>query len=324
MNNGDRLTCEIKGLDSGTLYVGLDYVAGTISVNWSKVNHIESTQSFIVKTEKGSVYSGMLNTTEMAAKGRPMEIRVSETPEGGVVVTQPQLVELTQTSDTFWRRLNGNINSGTTYSKGNESLQYNLNASVQYPRERWSAGAAVNSNLTSNTGSPVSTRNSFGLNAQHYLRWNDWFYTGLAGFLQSSTQEIQLQSNFSGGVGRFLKNTNRATITLFGGLAYQNTRYTQVIEDQSAQNVITAMVGTGITIFKFDKTNLTVTANAFPALSDPGRVYFNTNASYFWKMGHNITWNVSFYGNWDTQPPPHFSGSDYGTSSGIGWTFGNK
>jgi len=33
---------------------------------------------------------------------------------------------------------------------------------------------------------------------------------------------------------------------------------------------------------------------------------------------------ISFYGKWDTQPPAHFSGSDYGTSSGIGWTVGNK
>ena len=36
MRNGDRLTCEIKRLDSGVLYVRLDYVLGTISVNWSK------------------------------------------------------------------------------------------------------------------------------------------------------------------------------------------------------------------------------------------------------------------------------------------------
>src|ERR1700758_2721242 len=40
MNNGDRLTCEIKGLSSGALYVGLDYVQGTVQVDWSKVHHV--------------------------------------------------------------------------------------------------------------------------------------------------------------------------------------------------------------------------------------------------------------------------------------------
>ena len=37
MTNGDRLTCEVKGLDAGVLYVSFDYIDGTASVNWSKV-----------------------------------------------------------------------------------------------------------------------------------------------------------------------------------------------------------------------------------------------------------------------------------------------
>jgi Protein of unknown function, DUF481 len=324
MNNGDRFTCEIKGLDSGILYVGFDYIAGTISVDWSKVHHLESTQSFLVKTEDGSAYSGMLNTIESASGQRPMELRISETPEESVVVAQPQLVQLTQTSNQFWKRLNGTINSGTTYSKGNEAFQYQLNASVQYPRERWSAGGAVSSTLSSSTGSTVSTRNSLNLDALHSLRWNNWFYLGLGNLLQSATQSIQLQSNVSGGIGRYLTNTNRSTISVFGGIAYQNTRYTQDIETQPTQNVAAAMVGANVVLFKFNKTNLTFTSSVFPALSDPGRVYINSDASYYWKLGHNITWNFSFYGNWDTRPPAHFAGSDYGTSSGIGWTFGNR
>jgi hypothetical protein len=29
------------------------------------------------------------------------------------------------------------------------------------------------------------------------------------------------------------------------------------------------------------------------------------------------------YGNWDNRPPPGFASSDYGSSSGVSWTFGN-
>jgi len=42
MKNGDRMTCEVKGLDSGVLYVSFDYIHGTTSVQWSKVAHLES------------------------------------------------------------------------------------------------------------------------------------------------------------------------------------------------------------------------------------------------------------------------------------------
>ena len=43
---------------------------------------------------------------------------------------------------------------------------------------------------------------------------------------------------------------------------------------------------------------------------------------YYIKIISNLKWNISFYGNWDNQPPPGFSGSDYGTSSGLSWTYG--
>ncbi len=75
MNNGDSMTCEIKGLDGGVLYVSFDYIDGTASVDWSKVARVESTRLFVVKTEDGSVYTGALKTAEMGA-GRPVQIHV--------------------------------------------------------------------------------------------------------------------------------------------------------------------------------------------------------------------------------------------------------
>src|SRR5215469_16483388 len=53
MKNGDRMTCEVKGLDAGVLYVSFDYIDGTASVDWSKVARLESDQLFVVKTAGG-------------------------------------------------------------------------------------------------------------------------------------------------------------------------------------------------------------------------------------------------------------------------------
>ena len=46
MKNGDRLTCQVKGLDAGVLYVSFDYTDGTASVQWSKVARLQSNQLF--------------------------------------------------------------------------------------------------------------------------------------------------------------------------------------------------------------------------------------------------------------------------------------
>lgn len=156
------------------------------------------------------------------------------------------------------------------------------------------------------------------------LPWNNWFYEGLGVLLQSSVQEINLQTSLGAGVGRYLKNTNRSTVTLLGGFAWQNTKYQPTATTLTAQNTAAGVIATQVKFFRFNKTNLTVTGSLFPALNQPGRLRFNTNATYYVKVFSNLTWNVSFYGNWDNQPPANFPGSDYGTSSGLGWTFGTR
>ena len=89
------------------------------------------------------------------------------------------------------------------------------------------AGGSYNSSLAASTGSTVSTRNALDLYAARLLRWDNWFYAGVADFLQSSEQGIDFRTNLGGGVGRYLKNTNRTNIWVMGGLAWQNTRYSQ-------------------------------------------------------------------------------------------------
>ncbi|MGC1448869.1 MAG: DUF481 domain-containing protein [Candidatus Sulfotelmatobacter sp.] len=253
-----------------------------------------------------------------------MQIQIMGSPERAEMVEQSQIVQVSQSSDRFWQRFNGEINSGIMYSKGNESTQYSLSSSVVYPRERWAAGANISSSLASSNGSSASTRNALAIDALRLLRWNNWYYSGVANFLQSSEQQIQLQTNLGGGLGRYFKNSNHAKISVLAGFAWQNTKYSQSTNSQDTQNLAAAMVGTEVKLFKFNKTNLNVSGTAFPALSQPGRAFFNTNVTYYVKLSRHLTWNISFYGNWDNQPPAHLSGSDYGTSSGLGWTFGNR
>jgi hypothetical protein len=90
------------------------------------------------------------------------------------------------------------------------------------------------------------------------------------------------------------------------------------------QNLAAAVIAANVSLFRFSKTNLSATARLFPDLTEPGRVQFNANTTYYVKLIGDLKWNVSFYGNWDNRPPAGFSGSDYGTSSGLSWSFGLK
>jgi Protein of unknown function, DUF481 len=289
MKNGDRFTCEVKRLDRGVLYAGLDYVDGTISIDWAKV------------------------------AGEPVKIEISETPQGQELIDRRQIIEMTQSSDSFWRRFSGNLDSGMIYSKGNNTAQYNLASELTYRRERWNAGVNYSSSFSTSNHETASTRNQLGFDALRLLRWNNWYYTGVANFLQSSQQGINLQSGVGGGFGRFLKNTDRTRISLTAGLAWQNTRYqTPTNTDQKA---VAGLIAGGVQMFIFKKTTLDVTASLLPILNQPGRVRFNTNASYSLQIIKNLWWKFTFYGNWDNRPPSNLSGSDFGSSSGISYSF---
>ena len=55
MKNGDRITCQVKNLDAGVLKVDLDYVDGTVSIDWLKVARLESKFLFLVQLQDGSI-----------------------------------------------------------------------------------------------------------------------------------------------------------------------------------------------------------------------------------------------------------------------------
>lgn len=322
MNNGDKITCEIKSLHANTLYISVDYILNTQQVDWSKVDYIDSKQLFIVTAQNGTVYTGVVHSAN--SKGQPQQIEVLEKPEKIVTLDRAKVITVDQTSSDVWHRLNGQVGAGYTYTKADTSSQYNLNSDFNYVEERWSAGVSYSSNFTHNTGSGAKTRNEITFLGRRLLRWDNWYYTGIADFLQSTVQGIQIQSTFGGGLGRNLINTGSTLFTVYGGFAWQQINYNESVLPARAQQVTSGLVGTELDLFRFNKTTLIVRANLLPAISDPGRVHFILNTSYYVKLWSKLNWNFTIYGNWDNRPPPGFVGSDYGVTSGLSVKFGNR
>lgn len=318
MKNGDRFTCEIKKLENGVLYTALDYVDGTISIDWAKVARVESNQLFLVHTQSGAVYQGTIRTAATPGE-EPVKIEIEEIPQNQEVIYRRQIVGMAQLSESFWRRFSGSIDSGMIYSKGNNTAQYNLGSDLTYRRERWTAGASYNSSLSSSNRETASTRNQVNLDALRLLPWNNWFYTGVGNYLQSSQQGIDLQTTLGGGIGRFFKNTDRTRISASGGFAWQDTQYSSSVNP--SQKAVAGLIAGSVQLFVFKKTSLALDGSLLPVLNQPGRVRFYTNAAYSIQIIKNLWWKFSFYGNWDNKPPVHLSGSDFGSSSGLSYSF---
>ena len=82
------------------------------------------------------------------------------------------------------------------------------------------------------------------------------------------------------------------------GSAWQNTKYSPTEQSEAAQDILALLVNSSLRVVTFSKTNLDVTVSALPALSDPGRFFFNTNATFYVKLWSNLKYNLSLYGTW--------------------------
>ena len=79
MKNGDRLTCEIKGLNEGVLYVSFDYILGTSRCSGRRWPTWRAAAVHREDNGAGTVYTGTLSTA--ASRGeRPVKIEVVESP----------------------------------------------------------------------------------------------------------------------------------------------------------------------------------------------------------------------------------------------------
>jgi hypothetical protein len=209
-----RFTCEIKET-TGRAHTSLDYVDGTISVQWSKVARLESNQLFLVQTQGGSIYTASLKTPETPAD-EPVKIEVVEAPAKEVVLARSEIVGLGQTSEAFWHRFSVSLSSGLNFSKSNNTTQYNFSSEVRYTRARWGAKADFSSALSDSNGAARST-------------WNQLYRGGppCAGTI-GSMPDSEFPSEFPAGNPTpdnrwrwhraVFKNTNRARISIWGDL----------------------------------------------------------------------------------------------------------
>lgn len=323
MKNGDRFTCEIKGLEEGVLSVSLAYVDGTVAIQWSKVARVESERLFIVKTSEGAVYEGQIKTTDLAAD-QPVKIEVKDLSDKQTVLDTAAVVAINTSSESVWRRFSGDINFGMSYSKGSQATQYSVGSTIEYPRDRWGVKASFNSQLSSSDGSETSARHELSAIARRRFSRTKFFYAGLVDILHSSEQGIDLQTGLAGGIGYYIRDSNRTKFSVVGGIGWQRTNYSGSGTSDDTQRAIAGIVIAELKVFKFKKTKFNIDATFAPSITEPGRMNLKLNQSYYVKLFKDLSWNISFYGNWDNRPPGGLSGSDYGTSTGLGWTFGNK
>jgi hypothetical protein len=311
--NGNVLVGEIKRLGRGILDFKVDHM-GTPRIQWKYVVRLTSDQQLQIEVVTGHRYYGSL--IESSADGRLRIVTMAGTYEveiSDVVIIEP-------IKGSFWKRLDGSVNTGISFTKSTDLLQFNLGGSVLYRARKYVTDLTLNSIITSKSGERSRTNSDLQFTYLRLLK-NKWFARGDTGASKNDELGIDLRVNVAGGGGRRVVQTNNS-LFLVSGLLSANQENTS---DGETSNNLELVFDTSFQGFRYDtpKFELKADLSAFYNLTtgDRFRVEFNGRVSL--ELVKDFFWDISqVYYRFDSDPPETAaSRDDYGIISGLRYTF---
>src|ERR1044072_5370788 len=133
LKNGDRLTGEIKGMQRGELKVKADYMAEAVRLDWTRIDRLESKSTFIISLVDGKLFTNVMGVLP----SNSVEIANFVIGSSGKAFRVPQsdVIRIVPAEPGFWKRLEGSIDFGFSFTSGNDQYQTQLTATTTYRTE---------------------------------------------------------------------------------------------------------------------------------------------------------------------------------------------
>ena len=310
--NGDRITGEVSTLNRGQLEYKTDD-QGTLYIEWDKIATVTSTGQFEVGTSDGQRFVGSLGSEP----GRVLLV-VATTGTERLLMTDVTII--TKIGRSFWTKLDGSIDVGFSYTKSSDIAQLNLNSSTLYRSPSFEA--LLSASGTATQTSDGEGRDDRGTLQMSYLRYRGarWFVGGAAGVESNESLGIKLRSQVIGTVGQRLVNTNRAQLSVAGGLSVNDEHG---VDSEPTQNIEAVMtIRTSYYAYDFPKTNIDVGFQYFPSLSDFGRQRIQFDSNFRRELWKDVILAVNMFDTFDSRPPSADADrNDVGVVLSFGWSY---
>jgi putative salt-induced outer membrane protein YdiY len=312
LNNGDRVTGEIKKLERGKLFVSTDSM-GTVEIEWDKIERVTSQYRYTVALRSGLRVVGSL------APGEENQVLDVVSIGDKASIGYLRVVEIEPLEESFWQRLKGSVDFGFSFAEANTATQWSLNAEAKYLTRKYLATTNFSSLLQDQEDADRITRNVVTLGYRWFLG-DRWYALGLSAFQQSSAQGLELRSLFGGGAGRHVYQSNKSQLSIVGALDVVREKYVGKNFTTSSE----AIAGLNFETFRYETPKAEITGHVFvfPNLTTLGRVRLQAEGNVRFELIKDLFFNVNVYESFDSDPPvENVSRNDFSITTSLGWTF---
>lgn len=313
LDNGDRISGEIKGMSQGQLVLDTDHL-GTLNIPWVHIRQITGDETFEVELEDGDMHVGSIEPSEHT--GMISVVGQNQT----IDLHKVQVVRMVPIKKSFWKRLDGGVNLGYSFTKSSEVSQFSLSADASARTQRHMTNLTLNSIFTVQQVAETSSRLELTATRTRFLPHN-WLVEGAAGIIHNEELGVNARVLLGGGGGRFLRRTDRNWVKFVGGLNVIREWPTGVARPDTN---LEANLSLDYILFRYSvnsnyfRTGLVI----YPGLSQWGRVRAEWTLRLQQTLVGNFGWSLNGYASFDSDPLDSTAATDdWGVVTALGWTF---
>jgi len=312
LQNGDRVTGEVKSLFRGKLEFKTDHM-GTLFIEWDDIREIISGTGQSVELTNGQRFYGPLEKSENS------DMVMVNTTEGQVGLNTLDVIAMYPVESGFWDRLDLSASLGFSWDKGSNVGKYNLGVEAAYRRPQSITRANLSTEITTQNEVNDTTRSNLGANHVIFMprkRFRIYF-----GNLDHNDElGIDLRTLVGAGYGWVPIRSQKNWFSLAAGV---DVNHEIPIDGDPETN----LEGAGMLTYEYYKystpeRSFKVNLMVFPSITDIGRWRADFTMAYKFEIVNDFFWDLDFFANYDSDPiSTKGASSDYGIVSSLGYKF---
>lgn len=312
LTNGDRITGEVKRFEYGILFFKTDGM-GTLNVEYDRIMTFYSNQQFIIQLANGLRFFGSIDTS--AAQGM-VNLRVNN-----FSIPEPisAIVEIYPVERAFWKRLDGEIDLGYSYTKASTISQLNFSGYLDYRVEKSYTRASISSIFTDQEDRERIRKQDYSFFHNRFFS-RSWYASVFAGGQQNT--ELGVSHRYYGGLGLGNDLVQNNLHVLSGSLGFLVSS-----ERSEGDSIVQSLEGAmqwRYKIFKFNNPEVELNSilNVYPSFTTWGRVRVEYELKAKIELFSDFYFGINFYDNYDNQPPEiDAESNDWGITTSIGYSW---